>query len=164
MMTYSGISIDLFDFKIEDIRIEDIVFGLSNIARFSGQVPFYSVAKHSIHVSKLLPKNLRLSGLLHDASEAYIGDVISPIKHAMKEYLEIEERIMNEISKKWKLDAKNTMIKEADKKALEYEKSKLFFRQFDAHSFKLRQEYRNENQKEIIDEFMFIFNEEVKNV
>lgn len=154
IITHSGLEFDLFDIKEECIRIEDISYGLSNIARFSGQVPFYSVARHSIYVAKSLPKDLRLSGLLHDASEAYIGDVISPIKKIMKEYIDLEAKMMKAISKKWNLDAKNHLVMEADKKSLEYEKSILYF----------KKEYRSEVQKEIIDEFMFIFNEETRNV
>jgi hypothetical protein len=137
IITHTGKLIDIFNLKIEDINIHDISFGLSNIARFSGQVSFYSVARHSIHVASMLPDELKLSGLLHDASEAYIGDVISPIKYKMKEYLEIEKYLMDIISKKWNLDAKNKLILEADKTALDYEKSILFF----------KKEYRTENQK-----------------
>lgn len=127
-ITYSGKLIDIFNISIEDIDILDIAYGLSNIPRFAGQVPFYSVAKHSLVVASFLPEKLKLAGLLHDASEAYIGDVISPIKHKMQEYLDLEEQIMEIISKKWQIDPSHILIKQADTAALEQEKSILFFK------------------------------------
>lgn len=149
IITFSGNFIDLFQMNVNDISIIDISYGLSNIARFSGQVPFCSVAKHSIYVANILPEELRLSGLLHDASEAYVGDIISPIKPMMKEYLEIEELVMGIISKKWNLNVNHDLVRAADKQALEYEKSTLFF----------NKSYRTEDQKQIIDQFMHLFDE-----
>ena len=148
IITYSGRLIDIFNLSEDEIKIEDISFSLSNIARFGGQVPFYSVARHSIYVSKLLPQELKLSGLLHDASEAYIGDMISPIKNLMKDYLDMERAVTDVISRKWHLDAKNESVKDADRKALEYEKNVLFF----------RREYRTEDQEKTMSEFLDIFN------
>lgn len=148
IITYSGKLIDIFNLSEGDIKIDDISFSLSNIARFGGQVPFYSVARHSIYVSKLLPQELKLSGLLHDASEAYIGDMISPIKNMMGGYLELEHVLMDAISRKWNLDVRHELVKDADRKALEYEKNVLFF----------RQEYRTEDQEKIMSEFLEIFN------
>ena len=149
IITFSGNFIDLFQMNVNDISIIDISYGLSNIARFSGQVPFWSVAKHSRYVANILPEELRLSGLLHDASEAYVGDIISPIKPMMKEYLEIEELVMGIISKKWNLNVNHDLVRAADKQALEYEKSTLFF----------NKSYRTEDQKQIIDQFMHLFDE-----
>lgn len=60
---------------------EDICLGLSNICRFGGQIyPALTVAQHTILVSILAPPYLRKAALLHDAAEAYIGDVVKPLK------------------------------------------------------------------------------------
>lgn len=63
------------------ITIADIAHSLSMVCRFNGHVEnFYSVAEHCVHVCDLLPVEHSLAGLLHDASEAYICDLPSPIK------------------------------------------------------------------------------------
>lgn len=79
--TASGIEFDPFDPRVENVRIDDIAHALANTCRFGGHTrEFYSVAQHSILVSQYLPRNLALYGLLHDAGEAYLLDVPSPIK------------------------------------------------------------------------------------
>lgn len=83
--TYSGKYIDFLDPQPEDIELVDIANGLANTCRFGGQVyRFYSVAEHSIRVAEQLPEHLRLAGLLHDAHEAYTGDIIAPMKRAIQ--------------------------------------------------------------------------------
>lgn len=90
--------------NIEDIRIEDIAHALSNICRYGGHTrQFYSVAEHSCHVSDALPRDLALAGLLDDAAEAYIGDMIRPIKYSMPEYQEIDDCLSAMIRKKFGL-------------------------------------------------------------
>lgn len=89
----------------DDICIEDIAHGLSNICRYVGQCnPFYSVAEHSVRISRLIKSDyLRLPALLHDASEAYIGDVSSQIKAIIPEYIKLEELLMYGIFRKYDL-------------------------------------------------------------
>ncbi len=66
----------------EDVDIRDIVRGLSMSCRYGGQVrAFYSVAEHSVHVSERVSPEYALEALLHDAAEAYIGDMVRPLKH-----------------------------------------------------------------------------------
>ena len=78
----SGKHIDLDNLRMEDIDIKDIAHSLSNICRFGGSARFhYSVAQHSLYVAGQVASKHRLWALMHDAPEAYYGDVITPIKH-----------------------------------------------------------------------------------
>lgn len=85
-------------------HIMDIATGLSNICRWNGQVKFhFSVAQHSVLISHMVPKGHRLQALMHDASDAYVGDMSRPLKRdpRMKGYLEIEDQIMRGLAKRF---------------------------------------------------------------
>lgn len=95
--TYTGKTINPFDLQPDDICIEDIAHALSNVNRFIGhpKKPI-SVAHHSLYVSHLCEGTpFELQGLLHDASEAYLGDVSKWIKMSpeMAHYRGIEARV-----------------------------------------------------------------------
>lgn len=100
--TYSG---KRFNPDAPEVFISDIAHGLSNLCRFSGQsLEFYSVAEHSVLVAQAVSnKAYALEALLHDAAEAYIGDVPRPIKARLPCYQELEERIMEAIVVKYGL-------------------------------------------------------------
>jgi uncharacterized protein len=95
------------DFRIEDIDIHDIAYGLSATMRFGGHAdPMYSVAEHSIHVASLLKGTEHEAwGLLHDASEAYLGDIPYPIKSLpeMSGYRDREENVQRLIAHRFEL-------------------------------------------------------------
>lgn len=123
IQTYSGGRAYLLDPHAEDIRIVDIVRGLSHVARFAGQTRcHYSVATHSILVSEICDPDNALVGLLHDAAEAYIGDVVSPLKHVMAGYRELEAKWCAAIDEAFDLKGRLTSlppdVKHADTKAL----------------------------------------------
>ena len=128
MQTHSGKIVDLSRFSEEDICEEDICHALAHIVRFTGHIKAsYSVAQHSLMVSDLCPDEYRLWGLLHDASEAYLGDVSTPLKSLLPEYAEIEGRVQRIIAGRfglpWPIPKE---VKVADREALMVEKRDLF--------------------------------------
>jgi hypothetical protein len=95
LMTASGLDFYPMAPDPAAVRIEDIAHALSNICRYGGHVrEFYSVAQHSVLVSRALPPHLRLWGLLHDSAEAYVGDIPRPLKRHLVGYEAIEAGVM----------------------------------------------------------------------
>lgn len=93
METYpTGQMVDLLHPDPRTICIEDIAHHLSTQTRYNGAIKrFYSVAEHCCLVHDLLlsrdsvhDQSLRLPALMHDAAEAYLGDVVAPLKYAMR--------------------------------------------------------------------------------
>ena len=123
MQTFTGRRLNLLDPLQDEISIVDIACALSNLCRFTGHTSmpaqfgrmpvFYSVAQHSVHVSEVVTSKGVMGsaawyedkrwGLLHDASEAYMNDVNSPLKGHLPKYKDIERRLMWEIMRKFGL-------------------------------------------------------------
>ena len=117
--TASGKFFDILRPEEYEFDIEEIATALSNLCRYTGHVNrFYSVAEHSVLVSRIVPERLQLAGLLHDASEAYLGDVSSPLKRLLPEYKAIERNVQAAIAQRFGLgdDLEHTEIHEADKR------------------------------------------------
>lgn len=101
--------IDLEHIKEDDIDITHIAHALSMQCRYNGQIPsFYSVAQHSTFVSNILynmtnDKQIALCGLLHDAAEAYIGDIVAPFKNRLPFTKELEGKIIGRILDKYNI-------------------------------------------------------------
>lgn len=121
--TFSGIYINVFDPDPDDIEIEDIAHALANQCRFAGQCKrHYSVATHCMYISTLLPNELKFEGLMHDASEAYLVDMPSPIKAGLPQYKEIEHNLMTMIAKKFNFSwPVHELVHKADRRGLEFE-------------------------------------------
>jgi 5'-deoxynucleotidase YfbR-like HD superfamily hydrolase len=130
MHTFSGKMFRYLKPEPEDICIEDIAHGLSQLNRFVGQtVKPYSVAQHSVLVSQTCPKEFALYGLLHDASEAYTNDVCRVLKLSpgMGIYKWYENLAMSAVCKKFGLPEKEPAeVKTADLVLLLTEKRDLF--------------------------------------
>lgn len=127
--TYLDRYLNVTNPKLEDILIEDIAHGLSNVCRFGGHTKvFVSVAQHSCYVAYNVmyehpkDKQLALAALLHDASEAYLGDMPSPIKAILPDYKNIERRLMMAIALKFGFSLPlHESIKNADQQQLNRE-------------------------------------------
>lgn len=101
--TFTGKQFYFLDPSDAQIDIRDIAHSLAFTCRYTGHSNrFYSVAEHSILVSYLASDPL--AGLLHDASEAYITDIASPIKPYLNNYKELEDKLMSKIAKKFGFD------------------------------------------------------------
>lgn len=112
IQTKGGHQIDLENPAVEDIDIEDIAHSLSMQCRYNGHVrKFYSVAEHCVHVSKATAQvgYLPLWGLLHDAGEAYVSDIITPIKECLPKFNEIEAKVLGVVAEKFSLPANWTL-------------------------------------------------------
>lgn len=100
-----------------EITIQDVAHALSNVCRYGGHCrEFYSVAQHSVLVSENVAEPFQLWGLLHDASEAYIGDMISPLKHDKvwaQGFRDAEDRLMAAVVEAFELEPA-TMPPEVD--------------------------------------------------
>jgi len=118
--TRKGNKVYVQDPQPDQFDIEDIAYALSNTCRFNGHsAGFLSVAEHSVLVAQRLPRELQLKGLLHDATEAYLGDIPSPIKQFLPDYKVLETRFEEAISKKFELDEEGwDEVKQADIDAL----------------------------------------------
>jgi len=114
--TKSGNKIDLQDPDPSKINLPDIAWALGNICRFTGHCDqFYSVRDHSLTGTRHIEDEYKLEFLLHDAAEAYLGDVSSPLKSLLPEYQKIEARFDSVIRKKYGLpEVMSHRVKEMD--------------------------------------------------
>ncbi len=91
--TYTGRHVDLIDPDPSTISIRDLAHHLACTNRFGGATEPYSVAEHSVRMSFITPSHLRFEALMHDAAEAYIGDMPSPYKRMMPEFQRFEAKL-----------------------------------------------------------------------
>lgn len=107
MQTYTGRQFWPIDPRPDEVCIEDIAHALSMMCRYNGHCDrFYSVAEHSVLVSRAVAPQYALWGLLHDASEAYIADIVRPAKRFIAGYKPVEAAIMTAVTTRFGLPQK----------------------------------------------------------
>lgn len=131
----SGCYLDLLDPQPEHFTFADLAGALSKLCRFGGQVDrFYSVAEHSFHCAHLAELDghsvdVQRAVLMHDAAEAFIGDIVKPLKLQLPQVAAIERRIENVIAAKYGalgFAAYESIIREIDQAMLFHERRLLF--------------------------------------
>lgn len=119
MMTWSGRQFWPLDPRPGDVDIDDIAHALGHQGRYNGHTRhFYSVAQHSVLLAEWFVKqgkpDLARQALLHDAAEAYVGDVIRPLKRDLPGFALIESLVEQAILKRFELPPIALAVKDAD--------------------------------------------------
>lgn len=131
IITFTGKQFFPLDPRLEDIDVNDVAHALSNQCRFAGHcTSFYSVAQHCVLVSQMCPPDDALWGLLHDATEAYLIDLPSPLKKSEEFafYKTTEKNLMNVICDVFGLSHDEPpSVKEVDKRMLATEARDMTF-------------------------------------
>jgi hypothetical protein len=127
MQTYTGRAFYPLEPNPGDVDLLDIAHGLSMLCRYNGHVSrFYSVAEHCVLMSFAVAPEHALWALLHDATEAYLGDMIRPLKRQMPAYRAVEQEVMTAICDRFGLDYEcPDEIKAADTRILRDERAAL---------------------------------------
>ena len=156
--TSSGNKIYYTEPKPEQIELEDLAHGLAMNTR--------------LLVSKELEKQgfgprLQIYGLLHDAAEAYVGDVPTPLKKELESFREIEHGIMDALWEALDLEPPSEQdwknIKEADRVLLNYEASEIVSQDGWAEEVDRDYDLESESWREDKRKFMERFRELRKN-
>lgn len=104
ILTRSGKRVDLLAPTADMIDPLDIAHSLAHQCRFNGHTTaYYSVAQHCYIVANLVPPEHQLGGLLHDAAEAYVGDMVRPLKQLLPDFAEVEHEIWLAICERFNL-------------------------------------------------------------
>lgn len=104
IQTFTGKMFPLYSPGVWDIDIEDIANALSMICRFGGHTSsFYSVAEHCINVANEVDPKYAFDALMHDAAEAYIGDMVTPLKRGDEHIQQVELRIEAAIARRYQI-------------------------------------------------------------
>lgn len=128
----SGRYFDLANPSPDDFEFVDINKALAKICRFGGHCErFYSVAEHLIHCTNQaeedgLPLEVQRSVFMHDAAEAFIGDMVKPLKVMLPDYKAVEKQVEFAIELKFSIDLHNELIKKIDHEMLIAERHFLF--------------------------------------
>ena len=105
ILTYTGKRFFIAIPELWDFCLEDIAHSLSQLCRFTGHTKeLYSVAQHSVLVSRLVKPKNKLAALLHDAPEAYTNDLSRPIKSWLDGIKKLERQLTEAIYEKFKVE------------------------------------------------------------
>lgn len=127
MQTYTGRAFWPLDPRPEDINPLDIAHALGHLCRYGGHVrKHYSVAEHCLLLSQAVSPENALWALLHDATEAYIGDMVRPLKQMMPHFQTVEDNLMDVICYRFELEPEMPEeVHQADARILVNEKNAL---------------------------------------
>lgn len=130
IQTFTGKKVDLLEPTAEMIDIEDIAQSLSMLCRYNGHVKqFYSVAEHSALMSELVSKDAQIYALLHDAAEAYVTDLPTPLKQVVGGFDALERGFKIAIYEHFNMSPPSIMVKmkvkDADMRMLVTERNQL---------------------------------------
>ena len=127
ILTKTGRRFDLLMPMADQVSTLDIAHALANICRFNGHTKHhYSVAQHCLLVASIVPAEQQLAALLHDATEAYVGDMVRPLKALLPDYSAIEHGIWLAICERFNLEPElPTYVHAADMIALATERRDL---------------------------------------
>jgi hypothetical protein len=104
IQTFSGRQFFPLAPRAEDLELRDVAHALSLQCRFNGHCrAFYSVAEHSVRVARQLAPEHQLWGLLHDAAEAYLSDLPSPIKRQLPAFQSAEDQLLELVARRYGL-------------------------------------------------------------
>lgn len=130
IITVSGKRIFFNEPEKNEYDIGDIAHGLSHVCRWAGHTrTMMTVAQHSCIVADLLwlDKEIALQGLMHDAAEAYLGDVTNPLKSMLPDYQKIEQEFDKALANSFNYSVPfHSLVKHADRMALAQECRDLF--------------------------------------
>lgn len=126
IMLHSGAWFDFCAPHESAFTIEDIAHGLAQICRYSGQCRnFYSVAEHSLLVSETAA-GFEFEALMHDAAEAFLGDVTRPLKQMLPEFKRIEAEVEHAIFERFGIvHPLSPEVKKADLRVLAAEQRQI---------------------------------------
>lgn len=131
----TGGYLDLAAPRPDDVRLSDIALSLSRLVRFTGQgAVAVTVARHSVNCYlEAQAQGVRVEvcrlALLHDAAEAYVGDVASPLKDMLPGFARIEARVFRAICDRFAIEVSaelKSAVKEIDRLALATEARAVF--------------------------------------
>lgn len=106
----SGVYIDLADPDYSRVHIRDIAAGLARECRFAGQMfGYYPVAQHCVIGSLIAPAHVQYAFLMHDAAEAIIKDIPSPLKALLPDYRKIEAMHEERLFARWQVKMGGTI-------------------------------------------------------
>jgi len=167
IVTFTGERFTPLSPQIDKIHIEDIAHSLSLMCRANGHIDyFFSVAQHSLNCAaeakaRGFTARVQLACLIHDASEAYISDILTPVKQYLHEYMNIEENLQNTIYKKFlgevPSEAELSLVAQIDNDMLinEFDSLMKKTKVFDAiRKLESNPSYECRNQKEVENEFL----------
>jgi 5'-deoxynucleotidase YfbR-like HD superfamily hydrolase len=104
LRTFTGKELDVAHLRPQDIDLRDIAHALAKICRYGGHsLRHYSVAEHSLNVTAMVDAPYKREALLHDGAEAYLGDLVAPVKRLVPEFVLLESRVQLAIATRFNL-------------------------------------------------------------